>query len=97
MLFPVAKATGRFIRRNALMCYNNNLSMEKDLKKNSETLDDIILLCPLCGRELDKNKINAQGGWKCKCGEFIPKSLAVNPFEGCTHGLNCNCGREKRK
>jgi hypothetical protein len=24
-------------------------------------------------------------------------NLVIDPFTGCTHGLGCNCGREKRK
>ncbi len=71
--------------------------MGKKTKKTSEQTEEPATLCPLCGRELEKDEINAKGGWDCKCGEFIPKSLAVNPFEGCTHGLNCNCGREMRR
>ncbi|TAL27161.1 MAG: hypothetical protein EPN94_01925 [Nitrospirae bacterium] len=67
------------------------------MNKKSETLDDIIPLCPVCGRELDKKQVAPKGGWNCRCGEFIPKNLAVNPFEGCTHGLNCNCGREMKR
>lgn len=51
-------------------------------------------LCPLCGRELPLEAFKA-GGWLCKCGEFIPMRLVIDPFEGCTHGRNCNCGREK--
>lgn len=54
-------------------------------------------LCPVCGRELDKAGINIQGGWDCRCGEFIPKGLAIDPFEGCTHGRSCNCGREMKR
>jgi hypothetical protein len=55
------------------------------------------LLCPLCGRELEGGAEPVEGGWKCQCGEFVPGDLAVNPFEGCTHGLNCNCGREMKR
>jgi hypothetical protein len=54
------------------------------------------LLCPLCGRELEGAR-SVKGGWECKCGEFVPEGLSVNPFEGCTHGLNCNCGREMKR
>ncbi len=71
--------------------------MDKNNRKTSEKIEDILPLCPVCGRELDPAGINAKGGWDCKCGEFIPKSLIINPFEGCTHGLNCNCGRERRR
>jgi hypothetical protein len=51
--------------------------------------------CPLCGRELGESHRKA-GGWRCGCGEFVPEGLSLNSFEGCTHGLNCNCGRERR-
>lgn len=71
--------------------------MGKNPEKTSVTMDDIQPLCPVCGRELDKAKAADGGGWNCKCGEFIPEKLTINPFEGCTHGLNCNCGRERRK
>jgi hypothetical protein len=27
----------------------------------------------------------------------VPQGAAFSPFEGCTHGLNCNCGRERRR
>lgn len=56
--------------------------------------EDVMPLCPVCGRELDDTRLKGEG-WVCKCGEFIPSGLAVNPFEGCTHGRNCNCGRER--
>ena len=54
------------------------------------------LLCPVCGREL-KDAAKAEGGWACRCGEFVPEGLALDPFEGCTHGLSCNCGREMKR
>ena len=59
--------------------------------------DNILPLCPVCGRELDSTVKKIKGGWNCKCGEFIPENLVINPFEGCTHGRNCNCGRERRR
>ncbi|MCX5717222.1 MAG: hypothetical protein NTW44_02710 [Nitrospirae bacterium] len=68
----------------------------REKRKKAEEGEEVLPLCPVCGRELDKAKA-AGGGWNCKCGEFIPKRLVINPFEGCTHGLNCNCGRERRK
>jgi hypothetical protein len=54
-----------------------------------------IMHCPLCGRELEERHREA-GGWGCSCGEFVPEGLSLNAFQGCTHGLNCNCGRERR-
>lgn len=60
--------------------------------------DDIVLpLCPVCGRELDNSVERVNNGWDCRCGEFIPENLVINPFEGCTCGLSCNCGREMRR
>ncbi|GAB4388732.1 MAG: hypothetical protein Kow0025_09790 [Thermodesulfovibrionales bacterium] len=53
-------------------------------------------LCPVCGRELPESALR-EVGWDCRCGEFIPVTLALSPFEGCTHGRNCNCGRERKK
>lgn len=71
---------------------------EKDKRDMVVNEDGVAPLCPVCGRELGMDKIkNEKGGWDCKCGEFIPKRLVINPFEGCTHGLNCNCGRKMRR
>lgn len=53
-------------------------------------------LCPVCGRELDPGTLG-EDGYVCACGETIPENLAVEPFSGCTHGLNCNCGRERKR
>lgn len=55
-----------------------------------------IMHCPLCGRELTDADKSGDGGWDCRCGEFIAKSLALNSREGCTHGMGCNCAREMR-
>ncbi|MBI4685433.1 MAG: hypothetical protein HY755_09570 [Nitrospirae bacterium] len=71
--------------------------MEKNKSDMSVNMDGILPLCPVCGRELEMDKINDKNGWDCKCGEFIPKQLVINPFEGCTHGLNCNCRRKMRR
>ncbi len=38
-------------------------------------------LCPACGAVLAE-KERTDEGWNCKCGEFIPESLAINPREG---------------
>jgi hypothetical protein len=54
-----------------------------------------IMHCPLCGRELHEPE-RSEGGWTCRCGEFVPEGLSLNSFQGCTHGLNCNCGRERK-
>ncbi|MEJ2182996.1 MAG: hypothetical protein P8Y66_05695 [Nitrospirota bacterium] len=67
--------------------------MENDERKNAPR--ESILHCPICGRELDEEQRTAEG-WECRCGEFIPASLALDSQEGCTHGRNCNCGREMR-
>ncbi len=53
-------------------------------------------LCPVCGRELKPDLLGTDG-YECACGETIPERLALEPFEGCTHGLNCNCGRERKR
>ncbi|MEJ2323879.1 MAG: hypothetical protein P8Y77_03650 [Nitrospirota bacterium] len=60
--------------------------------ENSSRNEEI--LCPLCGRELGESE-RVEGGWECRCGEFIPEGAAFSPFEGCTHGRNCNCGRAR--
>jgi len=67
-----------------------------DKTKSYSYIEGILPLCPVCGRELDKSTFTGKG-WNCKCGEFVPEALAINPFEGCTHGLNCNCKRERKK
>jgi hypothetical protein len=53
--------------------------------------------CPVCGRELDASGTPAPEGWECACGEFIPAGMALNSFEGCTHGRECNCSRAMRR
>lgn len=40
-----------------------------------------ILLCPFCGHEL-KEKV--EGGWNCRCGEFVPQGYAKE-------SANCKC------
>jgi hypothetical protein len=55
-----------------------------------------IIHCPLCGRELEKSA-RRDGGWQCRCGEFVPEGLSLDSFQGCTHGLNCNCGRQGKR
>lgn len=42
---------------------------------------DLEYLCPACGSEL-KEGDKVEGGWNCKCGEFIPKEIAINPYKG---------------
>lgn len=63
-------------------------------KTRSGHIDALPLLCPICGRELEDSK-KTEKGWDCKCGEFIPHGLVIDPFEGCTHGKSCNCGRAR--
>lgn len=70
--------------------------MPQALNRKTKSIENITLLCPFCGRELNEHN-KGEGGWHCRCGEFIPEDLAINPFEGCTHGLNCNCKRERRR
>lgn len=53
-------------------------------------------LCPVCGRELAAEALKG-GLYTCRCGEEIPEKLAINPVEGCTHGLNCNCKRDRKR
>jgi hypothetical protein len=66
------------------------------MNKSEQNADlDGIMHCPLCGRELVDDERTA-GGWECRCGEFVPDGLSLNSFQGCTHGMNCNCGRERR-
>ena len=58
--------------------------------------DGVLPLCPICGRELEAGSLG-EDGYVCVCGETISESLVVEPFAGCPHGLNCNCGREKKR
>jgi len=39
------------------------------------------LLCPACGAILTEER-RTESGWNCKCGEFIPENLAVDPSKG---------------
>jgi tRNA(Ile2) C34 agmatinyltransferase TiaS len=54
-----------------------------DLGKNTE------YLCPACGAVLTEEG-RTEGGWNCKCGDFIPEAMAVNPYKGisCQHRQN---------
>jgi len=65
-------------------------------KKKSSGVEHNELLCPVCGLELRPSD-KREHGWACRCGEYIPFTLVVDPFEGCTHGRNCNCGRERKR
>jgi hypothetical protein len=38
-------------------------------------------LCPACGGVLSEEQ-RTKDGWNCKCGEFVPESLAINPYRG---------------
>lgn len=44
--------------------------------KQSE--NEIVPLCPICIRELEATSLT-DGGWNCRCGEFIPEGLQVSP------------------
>jgi hypothetical protein len=35
-------------------------------------------LCPICGKILQDSSF-AEGGWLCKCGEFVPEGLHASP------------------
>jgi len=41
-------------------------------------------ICPACGAVLTEQKHIERdgGGWNCKCGDFIPENIAVNPYKG---------------
>jgi ribosomal protein L37AE/L43A len=38
-------------------------------------------ICPACGAVLTEQE-RTEGGWNCKCGDFIPESMAINPYKG---------------
>jgi hypothetical protein len=46
-------------------------------------------LCPSCGAVLTEQERTAEG-WICKCGDFVPEGLAINPSKGvsCQHKQN---------
>jgi len=46
-----------------------------------ESDDGTEYICPVCGAVLTDEE-RTEDGWNCKCGEFIPRGLAVNPFKG---------------
>jgi hypothetical protein len=48
---------------------------------NHDTDNLTELLCPACGAVLTGQE-RTDDGWNCKCGEFIPERLAVNPYKG---------------
>ncbi len=43
--------------------------------------DTTEFICPACGALLSDQE-RTEDGWNCKCGDFIPKSMAINPFKG---------------
>ena len=43
--------------------------------------DETELICPACGALLTDEK-RVEGGWNCKCGDFIPQNMAINPYKG---------------
>lgn len=68
--------------------------MSEKKRKNKWRPEGVLPLCPVCGRELTPEMLTEKG-YLCKCGETVPENLVVEPFEGCTHGLNCNCCRKR--
>lgn len=61
------------------MVYNSIMS-------EKEKAHEEIYLCPLCGRELTE-KERSEGGWLCRCGEFIPEGTQVSSFTGSSDRL----------
>ncbi len=43
--------------------------------------DSTEFICPACGALLTTQG-RTEDGWNCKCGDFIPKNMAVNPYKG---------------
>ncbi len=46
--------------------------------KNKSASSEEECLCPICGRVLQDSSFS-NGGWSCKCGEFVPKGLHAYP------------------
>ncbi|MDI6800554.1 MAG: hypothetical protein QMD01_00655 [Thermodesulfovibrionales bacterium] len=53
--------------------------------------DDIEFICPACGAVLAGEE-RSEGGWNCKCGDFIPEGMAVNPYKGLSNQHKQNAG-----
>lgn len=66
------------------------------MKRRSKGVEDVPILCPLCGREL-KEGSQTQEGWLCKCGEFIPFGLEIDPFTGSAGVLDCKRIIERKR
>ena len=49
--------------------------MSEYSKFSSENNTEFI--CPACGAVLTEQE-RVEGGWNCKCGDFIPESMAIN-------------------
>lgn len=47
-------------------------------------------LCPACGNSLTGEE-RTENGWNCRCGDFIPKGLEINPYKGCSNQHKQNC------
>ncbi len=64
---------------------------EKNQMSESNIGSAVEYLCPACGAALTEEERIA-GGWDCKCGDFIPEGLAINPSTGCScrHKQNCS-------
>jgi hypothetical protein len=56
--------------------------------------DNAEFICPACGAALaEQERINRDGGgWNCKCGDFIPENMAINPYKGISNQHKQNAG-----
>jgi hypothetical protein len=53
--------------------------------------EKIELICPACGAVLSEQERTVDG-WNCKCGDFIPESMAINPYKGISNQHKQNAG-----
>ena len=53
--------------------------------------DNTEFICPACGAALTE-KERVEGGWNCKCGDFIPENMAINPYKGMSNQHKQNSG-----
>jgi tRNA(Ile2) C34 agmatinyltransferase TiaS len=63
--------------------------MSEYSKFSSENNTEFI--CPACGAVLTEQG-RTEDGWNCKCGDFIPESMAINPYKGLSNQHKQNSG-----
>ncbi|GAB4406378.1 MAG: hypothetical protein OHK0032_01350 [Thermodesulfovibrionales bacterium] len=85
-VLSLQKATSGVKQVKANRCYVIIIIMKKQVVNTHPNLP--LPLCPVCGKELDNTTERVSGGWSCKCGEFIPRGTAIDPFTGSSGRLS---------